>query len=250
MYDRDTRSRALSLLATGLSLNEVSQQTAISRAAIRSWRDGSAPKAERPAGCPRCANVQLELPAYALLLGYYLGDGCLSSLAKGVFSLRISCDAKYATVIDEVENAMTAVRPGARTFRVRAPGCVVVQSMWKHWICLLPQHGPGRKHERRIVLSAWQKAIVDEYPEPLLRGLFLSDGCRVLNWTVRPLRSGPKRYEYARYHFSNASEEIMGICADALVRIGVSWTRPRDRDLSVARRADVARLDEFIGPTS
>jgi len=67
---------------------------------------------------------------------------------------------------------------------------------------------------------------------------------------VRHLRAGPKRYEYPRYHFTNASEDIMTICGDALARIGVGWTRPRARDLSVARRVDVARLDEFIGPKS
>lgn len=33
---------------------------------------------------------------------------------------------------------------------VPAPGAVVVQNCWKHWPCLLPQHGPGRKHERAL----------------------------------------------------------------------------------------------------
>ena len=28
---------------------------------------------------------------------------------------------------------------------------------WKHWPCLFPQHGPGRKHERPIVLEDWQR---------------------------------------------------------------------------------------------
>jgi hypothetical protein len=42
----------------------------------------------------------------------------------------------------------------------------------------------------------------------------------------------------------------MAICTDALSRLGLRWTRPRERDLSVARRSDVARLDEFIGPKS
>ena len=28
---------------------------------------------------------------------------------------------------------------------------------WKHWPCLFPQHGPGRKHERKIRLEAWQR---------------------------------------------------------------------------------------------
>jgi hypothetical protein len=249
MYDRDIRFRALALLGQGLSLNAVSQRTGISRAAIRSWRD-SPTSSTSPSSCPRCSSAPLDPAAYALLLGYYLGDGCLSRMAKNVYALRVTCDAKYPKVIDDVERAMAGVRPHAKTYRVRAPGCVVVQGMWKHWVCLFPQHGPGRKHDRRIALSDWQQDIADKNPEALLRGLFLSDGCRILNWTVRPLQSGPKRYEYVRYHFSNASEDIMAICTDALAQIGVHCTRPRERDLSVARRADVARLDEFIGPKS
>ena len=41
-----------------------------------------------------------------------------------------------------------------------APGCVNVQSNWQHWPCLIPQHGPGRKHERPIVLEDWQRQIL------------------------------------------------------------------------------------------
>lgn len=61
----------------------------------------------------------------------------------------------------------------------------------------------------------------------------------MINWTVRRLRDGPKRYEYPRYLFSNESADIIGICADALDGIGVHWTLPRPNMLSVARRADV-----------
>jgi hypothetical protein len=251
MYNESTRERALALVATGISLNQASKQLGISRAAMRSWRDGrSLGFTVRATSCPRCSTAALDRSAYALLLGYYLGDGCLSSMPKGVYMLRVSSDAKYLRVVTDVERAMIGVHLCRRTYRVRAPGATVVQSMWKHWICLFPQHGSGRKHQRAIVLADWQRAIVDEYPKPLLRGLFMSDGCRVANWTVRHLTSGPRRYGYTRYMFSNKSEDILGICIDALDRIGVHWTRPRRNVLSVARRVDVARLDEFIGPKS
>ena len=115
---------------------------------------------------------------------------------------------------------------------------------------MFPQHGPGRKHERPIVLEPWQQQIVDEHPEDLLRGMFMSDGCRITNWTVRHLKAGTKRYEYPRYLFSNESRDIIGICSQALHEIGVHWTMPRTNLLSVARAADVARLDTFIGPKS
>jgi len=131
---------------------------------------------------------------------------------------------------------------------VPAPGVVVVQAYWKHWPCLFPQHRPGRKHERPIILEPWQQAIVRAQPEALLRGLFRSDGCRITNWTVRPLKAGPKRYEYPRYMFSNESADIIGICTAALDQLEISWTLPRRNLLSVARKDAVARLDTFIGP--
>lgn len=128
--------------------------------------------------------------------------------------------------------------------RVPKQGCVMVQAVSMHWPCLFPQHGPGRKHERKIALADWQQQIVDEHPKPFVRGLFHSDGCRVVNHvTVRG-----KRYAYPRYFFSNESADIMALCAAALDRIGAQWRLNRRNSLSVARAASVALLDTFIGP--
>ncbi len=60
----------------------------------------------------------------------------------------------------------------------------------------LPQHGPGKKHERRIVLESWQQAVVDAHPWAFVRGLVHSDGCRITNWTTRVVNGERKRYEY------------------------------------------------------
>ena len=100
------------------------------------------------------------------------------------------------------------------------------------------------------MLEPWQQAIVDAHPGPLLRGLFHSDGCRVTNWTVRPLKNGPKRYEYPRYFFSNESTDILALCTATLDAIGVHWTAPRRNVVSVARHDDVACLDVIVGPKS
>jgi hypothetical protein len=91
---------------------------------------------------------------------------------------------------------------------------------------------------------------VERYPGAFLRGLFQSDGCRVTNWTVRTVAGTPKRYEYARYFFTNKSSDIMDMCRWALGLVGARWTMPKPDTLSVARKADVALLDEFIGPKS
>ena len=124
------------------------------------------------------------------------------------------------------------------------------QPHWKHWPCLFPQHGPGRKHERPIVLEPWQRAIVDDHPGDLLRGLFHSDGARVANWATRLVGGERRRYDYPRWMFVNRSEDILGICTDALDAVGIGWRRPRATCVAVSRRDDVRRLDALIGTKS
>ena len=132
--------------------------------------------------------------------------------------------------------------------RVARQGCTQVKSLSKHWSCLFPQHGPGKKHTRPIVLESSQQEIVDERPGPFLRGLFHSDGCRITNWTTREVRGERRRYEYPRYFFSNESTDILGLCSAALHRMGVAHRFPRWNTISVARREAVAALDEVVGP--
>ena len=179
---------------------------------------------------------------YSYLLGLYLGDGHLVTAAK-VPVLRVYCADAWPGLIEECEAAMLAVLANS-VHRVRQKGCVGVQSYSNHWPCLLPQHGPGRKHERPIYLADWQQPIIDDNPGHFLRGLFHSDGCRVTN----QIRRGEKTYLYPRYMFSNESLDIMGLCQDSLGRLGIEWRMCRRNMLSVARRESVARLDDHVGP--
>jgi hypothetical protein len=66
------------------------------------------------------------------------------------------------------------------------------------WPCLFPQHGPGRKHERPIALTALAAGDGRRSPVTLIRGLSHSDGCRALNREV----VGGRAYSYPRYFFS------------------------------------------------
>ncbi|BDH04313.1 helix-turn-helix domain-containing protein [Streptomyces seoulensis] len=249
MYDMDTRERVLALVAQNRSLNSVSRETGISRAAIRSWQMRSAPL--RPTDCPRCQNVPgppRNPAAYAYLLGLYLGDGCVSPMKRGVHSLRIACADAWPGLMDACAEAMRAVMPGNKVCRTRQQGCRQVTSCSKHWPCLFPQHGPGKKHERSIVLEPWQREIVDAHPWEFVRGLIHSDGCRVTNWTTRTVGGEPRRYEYPRYFFTNVSEDIIGLFTGALDRVGVEWRRANRRNISVARKASVALMDTHVGP--
>lgn len=118
---------------------------------------------------------------------------------------------------------------------------VEVFSYSKAWPCLFPQHGPGKKHHRRIVLSEWQRQLVRITPDRLLRGLIHSDGCRFM--------SSGRGWRHPRYAFSNLSADIRRIFTDACDLMGMHWTTS-GRVVYVSRKADVARLDTFVGPKS
>lgn len=164
--------------------------------------------------------------------------------------MRIACDLKYPDIIDEVATHIVVVRGVDKVGFAVQTGCVDVHAFWKHWPCLFPQHAPGKKHQRIIELTAWQQEIVSTYPKALVRGLIHSDGTRHINEVPRRISSGVKRYRYIRYMFTNASTDILGIFTDALDVLDVHWTQTTARDISVARREDVAFLDTFIGPKS
>ncbi|WP_241998031.1 MULTISPECIES: transcriptional regulator [Kribbella] len=200
--------------------------------------------------CPRCDEADLNGSAYAHLLGWYLGDGHTADARRGVYVLSISNDPKYSGLSDEIAATMRLVKPTGSPCK-RGGQATRIEVRWKHWPCLFPQHGPGRKHLRKIELADWQQEIVARYPDRLLRGLFHSDGCRVTNWTTRELKSGEiKRYEYLRYVFANESEDIIGILTAALDLLEIPWRRPRRNMVAVSQRAGVEALDGFVGPKS
>jgi hypothetical protein len=239
---------ALALGRAGLSATATSREIGTPRETVRDWLAGRVPATAThgPASCSRCggkAHAFTELGAdYVYLLGLYLGDGCLSRHARDVYRLRVTLDLSHRGIIRTCAQAMQAVLPGGqRVARVPRKGCCDVSSYWKAWPCLLPQHGPGKKHERSIVLADWQESRVDRHPEELLRGLIHSDGCRFINTGTN--------WVNPRYSFSNHSDDIRGIFCGACDRLQISYTTC-PRTVYVSRKADVAVLDRFIGPTS
>ncbi|MGW5396938.1 helix-turn-helix domain-containing protein [Streptomyces sp. NPDC003952] len=235
----------------GVTNRVVAERLGIPRGTIGWWR--SEDRRHRgeayvpPTDCPKCTGREVNQPAYAYLLGLYLGDGHIVSKYKQ-HHLSVYCDASWPGLIDAAEAAMHLVMSLPKVGRVQRQGCVEVKSYTHHWTCLFPQHGPGKKHDRRIALEDWQQAIVDAHPWEFIRGLIHSDGCRVTNWTVR----NGKRYEYPRYFFTNKSDDIRKLCTDTLTKVGVRWTilaRGSDPfNVSIARKESVALMDAHIGP--
>jgi hypothetical protein len=250
MYSRATVDLALLLSNLNVLDRENALICGVSVRAIRHWRYGTrrGERAERAPRCPRCHGRGLDSVAYAYLLGLYLGDGHIILGRKGVYILSISCGDAWPGLADEAERALADVMPTSRVFRRARIGCHDIKSTSKHWVCLFPQHGPGRKHERKIELESWQRAIVAEHPGDFARGLFHSDGYRGINRVRRTWAGRDRWYEYPRYLFVNHSADILRLCGEALDRLGVEWRFSKPTTISVARRAAVAGLDEFVGP--
>jgi hypothetical protein len=239
------------LHTAGRNASEIASITGLPRSTVRDWF--SRPVRARESGCPTCGRSHdfQTLPAsYVYLLGLYLGDGCISAHPRAVHRMRIFLDLRYPEIVSACAAAIQDLVPGNRVgvqqhfsnyVERDEPSNVEVSAYSKSWPCLFPQHGPGRKHERPIVLVTWQRELVEREPSGLLRGLIHSDGCRFMN-TGRNWRS-------PRYSFSNRSDDIRAIFCHACDLLGVRWTTA-PRTVYVSRKADVALLDEFIGPKS
>jgi hypothetical protein len=252
MRSREEVELVEALSREGLNHCEIARRTGIPRPTVRDWLNGRAPRFAyyRRGGCSVCGHERhdfssLPIPEYTYLLGVYLGDGCISTNTKGIHVLRLFQDMKYFDLIDDWAGAVKAVMPRNSVnvlYNVGGGKCASIISMSKSWPCLLPQHGPGRKHERPIILTDWQHDLIEQDPRPLIAGLIHSDGCRVINRSMG--------YQYLRYMFTNASADIRKIFCDACDQLGVPWRQSNPRTISIARREGVEMLDSFIGPKS
>jgi hypothetical protein len=253
---RDEHWQVLGLAAEGRNTSQIARTLGIPRSTVRDWlRDPKRPCEKPGPACERCGRPPhvydaLPKPEYSYLLGIYLGDGHIWSSSPGSFRLSIFCDTAYPELIAEIKTAISTLTPGTPINVNRRPGrCVAVITSSPVWSQAFPQHGPGRKHLRPIVLEPWQRKITHAHPKMLLRGLIHSDGCRCINRFRTKLPSGRvAQYEYPRYFFSNLSADIKGIFCEHCDLLGIRWTNANPRYVSVSHRDSVARLDAFIGP--
>jgi hypothetical protein len=242
MHDLDVRHRALALAASGVPDGRIAVELGVPRTTIRDWRrQPYRPRwSER---CPRCwrrvRDMRFSATDYATLLGLYLGDGHISRVGR-TFRLRPSLDAAYPQVVTEARALLARFMPHQRSGVTHADGgaTVIPWIYSSHLPCLFPQHGPGKKHERAIVLEGWQQAHVDAAPWALLRGLLWSDGCSFVN------RTG--RYAYLSFDFSNRSHDILGLFAATCDAVGVAYRR-YERHIRIYRRASVVLVEANVG---
>jgi hypothetical protein len=129
----------------------------------------------------------------------------------------------------------------------RVHRCVRVVGTSPRWPQAFPQIGPGRKYNRRIVLAGWQREVVDRFPKEFVRGLLHSGGCRTINRFTTRLPSGRvAEYAYPRWFFSNRSADIRAPFCHYCEALGIRWSQSNPRNISIAHRRSVVRLDSFV----
>jgi hypothetical protein len=243
MHRLSTRSDALALTAAGVNDCEVARRLGVPRTTVRDWRRRPYVRQTTVAPCLRCWRPSRPVRAspedYAELLGLYLGDGYVVATRR-TQRLRISLDARYPTIVADTAALLRRCFPsnGVSLVRADAGSTAVVSVYHGHLACVLPQHGPGKKHERPIVLEAWQRGLVDRAPWAFLRGCIRSDGCVFVN------RTGA--YRYLTYDFANDSADIRECFAQTCEAVGLRPRRHRRR-VRLNRRADVAALQRYVG---
>jgi hypothetical protein len=238
------------LARMGMSDYKIAARTGVNRSTVLRWRRRAHPPHSYPRDDP--VDWKIEDPsAYGYLLGCYLGDGHITHRPPSGWTLRVCCDRKYSSLISEIRRAIETTFPGRRSNRFHSSvGASDVVTISHPAIGqAFPQHGPGRKHLRPIVLRDWQLELTHARPEALIRGLIHSDGCRVINQFKTKLPSGRvAEYSYVRYFFSNLSEDIRNIFREHCELLGVRVTQSNHRNLTVSRRNSVAILEEVVGP--
>jgi hypothetical protein len=228
------------LAAAHLNACQISHVARIPRSTVRDWLRRPESKLGRAL---EFDPTSLPEVAYSYLLGFYLGDGCISRGPRDVYRLRITTDSRYPRIISECAAAMHTVMPRNRVQIQQMPcRAVEISSYSKHWPLAFPQHAPGKKHQRRIELVAWQADIVGRRPREFLRGLVHSDGCRVLNHV--------NGKDYPRYFFTQVSTDIRLLFCSMCDRVGVAYTHSNWKTVSIAQAPSVAILDSFVGPKS
>lgn len=246
MHSPAVREHALQLVRSGLNDCEVARRTGISRTTIRDWRrpryQPSTPAIARVT-CPRCgrsARPMAFAPGdYAELLGLYLGDGYLVRMPR-TWRFRLYLDSKHTEIVQESSALLNrCFGSNVVTPLYRHDGAMTILSLYSsHLPCLFPQHGAGKKHERPIILEAWQEEAIVDAPWRFIRGCIRSDGCSFIN------RTGP--YEYLSYEFFNYSQDILEMFCRTCDHVGVEYRRYAKR-VRIYRRPSVALMEAHVG---
>ncbi len=124
------------------NVSTVADVTGIPRSTVRDWLKPSTPTSRLVVQRPVPEPATVPKAPYSYLLGFYLGDGCISRAQRSVYRLRIKTDSRYPAIIDECRGAIRAV---ARSNRVNVPAAVMQRRRNKQLLKVLAAALPAAR---------------------------------------------------------------------------------------------------------
>ena len=252
MYPRETVDQIVAQHRQGQSIRSLHLEYGVNRSTISEWVKPPKKRRYKPltAGKKKKSTEDFiqgafENPSeYAYVLGAYLGDGYICKHPR-CHRLRIFCNRREEGVKHDIRHALSVLLPYNKISLVpsKTEQCDAISCYSQSLVTLFPQHGPGMKHTRPIILEPWQEEIVNSHSEQFAKGLIHSEGYR---WS-KPRKTMPT--DYVWYGFVNRSLDIIRLFEEALNRLKIRYkTRLQKRPIWVVwiMGEETKRLDKFV----
>ncbi len=223
VYNDEEKNQVYKLAEEGMNKSDISRRLNIPRGTLKHWLNPRPRKTNIPRNSyspiidfDHYLNSSEKRAAYSFTLAVYLCDGCISEYKTfRAPSMRLTNDSKYPKNTEEWIQKLKTVLPNnsVSMFKKKCSNCYVVSTYSKKLIDLFPQHGSGRKHNRKLLFADWQIKIIREFPEEFIRGCIQSDGCIYFQKVSGKV--------YKRYSFCNMSEDIIDLVLMSLSFVGI-----------------------------
>jgi DNA-binding transcriptional regulator WhiA len=241
MRTENQYQKAINYYNKGLNKTEISKIIDIPRTTISDWIKKK-PNFEKviinfnPKDYVTSNNLK---NTYSYILGLYLGDGYINQMKnKRTYRLRIFNDVKYDNLNKYIISELQKLFFNNKVGFVDSKTWLSIYVYSNKLPLLFPQHGSGKKHNRKIELFDWQKDIISY--KYLLMGLFHSDGCYYFN--------NIKGKKYESYSFSNKSKDIYEIFQNCCKSLNIEYTKsPKTPNTEIRQRNSVEYLKNNIG---
>ena len=240
-YTEELIVKVLEDYKNGKNKSQLEKIYGIPRNTIRYWIDNELKtKAVRKKDKPLeeiIEEIKQNKEDYSFILGLYLGDGCISP-NRTSYKLRITQDDKYPNLKNIINYRVNNFFTNKSFMQNRKKNCSDIGVNDKNLPLYFPQHGKGKKHDRKIELVDYQKDNLD-YKE-FLRGLWVTDGSYYL---------AQKKYEC--YNFTNKSTDIIALFEECLSQFNIGYrTRMKKNGVwlvEITKKTEVLKMKDLVG---